>query len=76
MTTNPEDPLDGVESRINGAEHIARSVIAGHPQGAVRRIILYAMLGAALGAAPGLGLVAVAIGFLVFTLLIATDVLL
>lgn len=40
MVTNamPEDP--GL-SREDQAEMFARSVVSGHPQGAVRRIVLY-----------------------------------
>lgn len=42
MVTNPEEPEapPTMEERFEGA---ARVLIAGHPQGAVRRIILYVL---------------------------------
>jgi len=43
MVSNPEKTTE--EKDHAEAEEFIRSVVAGHPQGAVRRIILYIVLG-------------------------------
>lgn len=53
MVTNAEK--EEVETTRDRAEGLVRSAIAGHPQGAVRRIILYVILGVALVAEFMLG---------------------
>ena len=50
-----------------------REVIAGHPQGAVRRIILYAVLGLDLVVTGALPLVGLGAGVVLIVLLAATD---
>lgn len=65
MVTNAEEPE--VETTADKAEGLARIVIAGHSQGAVRRIVLYAVLALAIA----VDVDAVALGALV--LLVGTD---
>ena len=74
MVTNAEGPVEGL-SIEDQAEMYARSVIAGHPQGSVRRILLYVVAGTcAVGALLFAPLIVPAIGAGV--LLLATDQLL
>jgi len=81
MVTNAEqaDPGLPIEEQ---AEMFARNVIAGHPQGSVRRIILYsALAGNLMGLAiltngHPLGIAMGVIGAVAFVLLLATDQLL
>ena len=56
---------------IHRAETAARTLIAGHEVGSVRRIALYAIVAAALFGAGPLG----AVGMVALVLLVATDVL-
>ena len=42
MVSNPEQ--DEQETKADEVEAAARVIIAGHPQGAVRRIVLYIVL--------------------------------
>ena len=74
MVTNAEGPVEGL-SIEDQAEMYARSVIAGHPQGSVRRILLYAAAGSfAVGALLFAPLIVPAI--IAGVLLLATDQLL
>ena len=55
MVTLAEEEV--IETTTDKAEAAARNVIAGHPQGAVRRIVLYTVIGVSfaaclLGATP------------------------
>lgn len=75
MVTNAE--VEELETREEWAESLARTVIAGHPQGAVRRITLYVILaaltvlGIGIDGVVGLGLGALAL--VVLMLLAMTD---
>ena len=78
MGTNAD--LDEVETTRTKAEHTVRSAIAGHPQGGVRRIVLYLIAYAAVlvaYAAPDLlAFIGLTWALLAFTLLATTDQLL
>lgn len=71
MVTNPEEE----PTEPTAAERGARSVIAGHPQGAVRRIVLYlvAVTGLALASTVGLETLGLFVGLIALMLLAATD---
>jgi hypothetical protein len=73
VVTNPQ----AVEPEPSRNERVVRDVIAGHPEGAVRRIVLYLVLGvAALGgiALDGIvGLVFGGIALIALLLLAMTD---
>lgn len=73
MVTNAET-AEGPPTKEEKAEGIARSVIAGHPQGAVRRIILYVIVGASM--VVGIEWQAAVVGIIALMLLLATDSLL
>jgi hypothetical protein len=74
MVTLAEEPTPEPTAQ-DTAERITREVIAGHPEGAVRRIVLYAVMFAAMGIAyyvPPVVVVALVCGIL----LVSTDSLL
>jgi hypothetical protein len=72
MVTNAEDTLIEVDSPAERVEHGIRYLIAGHPDGAVRRIILYGIVAVAVGVGSVSGIYsAIAIGALL--LLALTD---
>lgn len=69
VTTAEDQGIDPGLSLSDQAEVFAREVIAGHPQGAVRRIVLYvAAFAAVVSPLPMLAVIPLA-------LLVATDVL-
>jgi hypothetical protein len=73
VATLPEDEPQPTEAEVrrDKLEAAARMVIAGHPQGAVRRIILYVVLVSCIGLLYALGGVPAAAGALVGSLIAA-----
>lgn len=69
-TPEPEKPEPTREERLEG---VGRNLIAGHPRGAVRRIVLYAIVYAAIGALGGTMWFFSVIGMVALTLLALTD---
>lgn len=75
MVTKPDGPDEEPEPAVK-VERAIREIVAGHPQGAVRRILLYVLLvvGITLTAVvPPVGLL---LGLSATVLLLATDVVL
>lgn len=73
MVTNAESTLTEVDSPAERVEHGIRYAIAGHPQGEVRRILLYGVVAvAAILAASTTPLAAVA-SIVALILLATTD---
>lgn len=76
MVTNPEQKEDE-ESAHEEAEEFIRTVVAGHPQGALRRIVLYLLLGAFMMIGVyvdgGLGILSAIFGLTALLLLAMTD---
>lgn len=70
MVTNPEGENAEKRDARSALEAAARTGIAGHPSGAVRRIVLYAvtLVGLLVGGTAG-----VAVGAVALLLLLATD---
>lgn len=69
MVTTPEAQPTG-PTREERVEEVARIIIAGHPFGAVRRILLYVLMFTAMGVSyyvPPLIVVALAAGILLAT---------
>lgn len=64
----PEEPAE--ETNLIRVEGVTRNIIAGAPNAAVRRIVLYAIIALALGAG---WLLTSVIGLAALVLLIATD---
>lgn len=77
MVTNAEteERDDEQGMRLEQIEAGMRSLIAGHPQGAVRRIILYCAAMLLVGLAPAFGTVVAVPALVVIMLLATTDVL-
>ena len=76
IVTNAEEqePVPGrVHVALDTSERIVREVVAGSPQGAVRRIVLYCIVMAGVTAAAGVTSVAVYLAVLAVVLLISTD---
>jgi hypothetical protein len=71
MVTNAEDTLIEVDSPAERVEHGIRYAIAGHERGAIRRILLYAVVAIALIGA--VDWVAGAVGVGALLLLALTD---
>jgi hypothetical protein len=72
VVTNAEDTLNDEDSKQVRVEHGIRYLIAGHPDGAVRRIILYGIVAVAVGAGSVSGIYA-AIAIAALLLLALTD---
>ena len=77
VATLPEDdPTLNGEIDDNNHERL-REIVAGHPQGAIRRIILYSVVGAAMVASIGIdgvaGIIIGTIGMISLMLLAMSD---